>query len=261
MNLRSLAFAACVASVGSVASAQATPPLANPDRAGDLKPAPDALETPSASAALPAAAGKRNYGSFSELRAEVLDLISASTKRVWLVTDYLTDGETVSALYVAQYRKLDVKVLLGRARANHYMSRLSYLKNQNIPVFLRPETALKTAGPTALLVDGTLALIDGELDFLAKAKRFSLSYASPAETTSFESTFAVALNLKIQAVPQKMPLVGRPNPKGTTFVAPKTPNYSGIDQTGSYNYEKKPEPRPSGVPDKLPKTTKWQQKK
>src|SRR5690348_2584680 len=69
----------------------------------------------------------KRYETFSDLRADVLDLISAATQRLWLTTDYLTDGEIVSALYIAQYRKLDVKVLLGRAKANVYMSRLNYL--------------------------------------------------------------------------------------------------------------------------------------
>src|SRR4051812_1521271 len=70
-------------------------------------------------------AAPRRFESFSDLRNEVLDYISGATQRIWLVTPYLTDGEIVSALYVAQYRKLDVKVLLGRGKANSYMSRLS----------------------------------------------------------------------------------------------------------------------------------------
>src|SRR5262249_22068141 len=52
-----------------------------------------------------------DFDSFGKLRLEVLNLIGQSKTRIWLTTDYLTDGEIVSALFVARYRKLDVKVL------------------------------------------------------------------------------------------------------------------------------------------------------
>src|SRR5688572_28404829 len=96
-----------------------------------------AIGLPRASAAT-TEASVISFTTFAELRAYMLDAISGASKRIWLTTDYLTDGEIVSALYVARYRKLDVQVLFGRAKANFYMSRLAYLKNQNIPVFLQP---------------------------------------------------------------------------------------------------------------------------
>ncbi len=225
-----------------------------------LRPFPPA--PPSAPAALAASAGqKKVFQNFSDLRAEVLDVIGAATGRIWIVTDYLTDGETVSALYIAQYRKLDVKVLLGRSKANHYMSRLNYLKNQNIPVYLKPDNfKIPGGGATAIIADGTLVTVDGELDFLAKYKKFNLAYGAPAETPTALAAFAEALNAKVPAIPHQMPLVGKPNPKGTFFTAPPAPNFTGVDTGGSFKYDRKAEKRPSGVPDKLPKAPKWQQK-
>jgi hypothetical protein len=79
-----------------------------------------------------------DFDSFSKMRFEVLNLVGAAKTRIWLVTDYLTDGEVVSALFLARYRKLDVKVLLGKKKAYSYMSRLGYLRQQNIPVYIKP---------------------------------------------------------------------------------------------------------------------------
>lgn len=216
---------------------------------------------PSAADAMAAKAGqKRQFPNFYELRASVLDAIGSATERIWLVTDYLTDGETVSALYIAQYRKIDVRVLLGRARANHYMSRLNYLKNQNIPVYLKPDSfKIPGGGATAIIVDNSLVTVDGELDFLAKYKKFSLSYGTPSEAQTAMAAFAEALNAKVPAIPHQLPLVGRHNPKGTVYEAPPTANFSGMDTGGAFRYDRKAEKRPSGVTGKLPKSLKWQQ--
>jgi hypothetical protein len=198
------------------------------------------------------------FSSFSELRHAVLDRISGSTKRIWLVTDYLTDGETVTALYLAQYRKLDVKVLLGRAKANAYMSRLNYLKSQSIPVFLKPDH-FRAGSPTAILTDDTLVRIDGELDFLAKYKRFNLSTGSAAEAQAFATAFADAAKMGVPAVPHPIPLVGRPHrgghvysPTGAAGAGPA--HYSVTD--GAYVYGGRSPPRPDGVAGKLPRELK-----
>lgn len=224
--------------------------------------------------------GQKTIASFADLRAEVLDAISGASKRVWLVTDYLTDGEIVSTLYLAQYRKLDVQVLLGRGKANHYMSRLSYLKNQNIPVFLKPDT-FKPGHPTALLTDDRLLLIDGELDFLAKVRQYTASIAPADRREAFQAAFASAANLRVPAIPHQMPLVGKYNPNSRIYTpAPSsgkgTVNANGtmtsaggsgqvvrsgpaprVDNSGAYVYDRAGAPRPNDVPAKLPKAVKW----
>lgn len=227
-------------------------------------------------------AAAKSLTSFAELRAEVLDAISGASKRVWLVTDYLTDGEIVSALYLAQYRKLDVQVLLGRGKSNNYMSRLSYLKNQNIPVFLKPDT-FTPGHPTALLVDERLLLVNGELDFLAKVRQYSVMIASPERRDAFHATFASAVNLRVPAVPHQTPLVGKYNPSSRIYAPAATSPTGGgkinangtmtssggsgtvfkndpsprVDASGAYVYDRAGTPRPSDIPAKLPKAVKW----
>ncbi len=206
------------------------------------------------------------------MRNAVLDAMAGATKRIWLNTDYLTDGEIVSALYVAQYRKLEVMVLLGRSKANNYMSRLNYLKNQNIAVYLKPDS-FKTTRPTALLCDDKLYYLDGELDFMAKVKKYTLEVPSADEKEHFQAAFAGAANLKVPAVARALPLVGRANPQNRTtssagaspqanprYLPRPAPTYSHEDGTGAYTYDRHQSPRPEGVPAKLPKALKWEQK-
>ncbi len=203
----------------------------------------------------------RTLQSFSELRSEVLTLISGATQRIWLATGYLTDGDIVSALYVAQYRKLNVTVLLGRARANHYMSRLNYLKNQNIPVFLQPPT-YKSKYQTSILVDDRLLEATGDLDFLAKYKKVDLQIASPADTQTFASLFSQAASTRVEAKAHAVPLVGRARNHSNVY-SPTTklslPESAG-DPGEAYRYDRKQTPRPEGVPSKLPKVLKHEKK-
>lgn len=219
----------------------------------------------------PDGGGPRTFASFSEVRNAVLDAMAGATRRIWLNTDYLTDGEIVSALYVAQYRKLDVMVLLGRGKANGYMSRLNYLKNQNIPVYLKPDS-FKTSKPTALLCDDRLYYLDGELDFMAKVKKYTFDQPGAEEKERFIVAFAGAANLKVPAVARAVPLVGRANPQnvrssagaaaaaGGRYLPQPVPTYSKTDASGAYTYDRRRDPRPDGVPANLPKSLKWQNK-
>lgn len=243
--------------------------------AGPSAQAQGVLEEGGKSSQVPAPKVK-TADSFGEIRSEVLNSIGAASQRIWLVTEFLTDGEIASALYVAQYRKVDVQVLLGKAKSAHYLSRLSYLKNQNIPVFLRPDS-WRPPSVTAILTDQKVWLIDGELDSLSHVKRFNIQQGSPSEAAQFAQGFAQAANLKVPALPRPLPLVGRAkgmrggwgkayvpensgsHPVGATSrLMPSAPRYeSGSD---SFIYDRRPTPRPDGVPAKLPKALKWERR-
>jgi hypothetical protein len=197
----------------------------------------------------------KSYDSFAALRSDILDFISGANARVWMHSDYLTDGEIVTSLFVAKYRKLDVQVLLGKRKANAYMSRLNYLKGQNITVYLKPDT-FKTEAISAILGDDELVFIDGELDFMSRYKKFNVYIASKEQTVAYQAAFAQAAGLEVPAVPAPMPLVGRPSAPSNSASSYK-PVYSG-NKEGTYTYGRGREPRPTGVPAKLPKETKWQ---
>lgn len=210
---------------------------------------------------------QKQFDTFPKLRHEVLEVISGATERVWISTDYLTDGEIVSALFLALYRKLDVQVLLGRQKANGYMSRLNYLKNQKVPVFLKPHN-YKTKHLTGVLADNRLMYTNANLNFMAKYKQFTATFPDPDEVVRFTNDFVKAAGLQIKAYARPVPLVGRPryqNSKRSTVSRaqlPRTvPSYQRSDQsTGAYTYDKADRNRPAYMPSKLPKDTKWEKK-
>jgi hypothetical protein len=243
----------------------ATAPQAEP--AAALKPSAivppasgKAQETTIVTSGGVSAGAGRSFDGFSALRHVVLEAIAGARQRIWLTTDFLSDGEIVTALYLAQYRKLDVKVLLGRWKAQHTLSRLNYLKQQKVPVFLRPDT-FKPGQPTAVLADDALLYVDGELDSQARARRFTLTQATLEATQRFAGDFAAAANLEVPAVSRAMPMVGRAHTGGRTHDGGGVSSYNKYTSDGAYRYDRKAEPRPDGVSAKLPKQTKLQERK
>lgn len=209
--------------------------------------------------------GLKNTANFDELRHNVLELISSSRKRVWLITDYLTDGDVVSALFLAKYRKVDVKVFLGRDKQNQYLSRLTYLKAQNIPVFIRPEHGF--IAPTLVFVDQKLYTINRDLNSLARVGQAQIAQASPTDVKNFVSWFRDALEYPVQALPRPELQVGRTRSGGGETSARSSSretsssesDYSG-ENDGSYNYNRSSLSRraPEGVPTQLPRVPVWQ---
>ncbi|WP_141735873.1 phospholipase D-like domain-containing protein [Oligoflexus tunisiensis] len=223
----------------------------------------EAIHAPQAPVPVPGFSLK-NTANFDELRHNVLELIGSSKKRVWLITDYLTDGDVVSALFLAKYRKVDVKVLLGRSKQNQYLSRLSYLKAQDIPVFTRPEHGF--VAPTLVFVDQKLYTINRDLNSLAHIGQAQIAQASPADVKNFVSWFRDTLEYPVPAVVRPEMQVGRSRnrpaeSRRSSPVAEETPvsRYDG-EPDGSYNYDRSSLSRrpPEGVPTQLPRIPVWQ---
>lgn len=208
----------------------------------------------------------RHFESINELRNEVLHFIGNAERRIWLTTDYLTDGEIVTALTIARYRKIDVQVLLGRTKASQPMSRLGYLKAQNIPVFIK-SGKFTPDQTTMLLVDDFVYLIDGELDSLAKYKNFNFILGTNSQRLSYEGSFAAAAHLAIPANPKPLPLVGRPqwskpmNSKPSKSALGKgnadPVDVGTVDDEGIFHHSNQRTERPENVAPTLPKVPVW----
>jgi hypothetical protein len=215
-----------------------------------------------------------NMSNFTELRSGLLNLMSAAKQRIWLVSDYLTDGEIVTALYIGQYRGVDVKVLLGKRKSNLYMSRLRYLKNQNIPVYYKPEK-FPSGYSSQMLIDGTLYKISGELNFLDKSSAFKIQKATKIELAAYIEEFQKAAGKNAPTIPDTMPLVGTPrhNARGEPLGASRAPVSARervratppsrsepapyVNHGDTYNYDRNPQSRdvPQGLARKLPSKT------
>lgn len=203
----------------------------------------------------------KQTANFDDLRHNVLNLLSSGKKRIWLLTDYLTDGDIVSALFLAKYRKLDVKVFLGQSHLNSYMSRLNYLKAQNVPVFERPEHGY--IAPTILLIDQRLFTVNRDLNALARGGTAQITQASPAEVTTFVAWFKDVVDNPIRVEAKPLPAVGRARPqrgpRSWQEPSPAISDYQG-EANGSYNYDRSGLSRkaPDGLATKLPRTLRWQ---
>lgn len=207
------------------------------------------------------------FVNFSELKNSIVSKISAANERVWLSTEFLTDGDVVGALHLAKYRNVDVQVLLGRQKANAYMSRLGFLKNQEIPTWIKPQKFM-TAGQTAILSDHQLILIDGELDFMTHRHNFVLRTATSAQALEFGAAFQAAVAEGLDAKPVPIPAVGRKpgrnlgrnpgrNQDKATGKAYVPPAVAGSGGEQPFKYGRNGHSRPEGIPNKLPKTLKW----
>lgn len=222
-------------------------------------------------------AGAKEFDGFPAVRNEVLSLIGGATSRVRVVTDFLSDGEIVTGLYIAQYRKVNVQVLLGQARATNVLSRLNYLKAQNVPVWLRPRGFMPHY-PTVLLVDDKLYTINADLDSMARHRRFSMTILADTEVGKFTDAFDTATSTGVSPTPRTTPLVGRPGarsktthvyrPDGDSASSNRGSQNAGAEEspadtaakTGAYRYNRNREKPTNGIPTKLPKTTILQER-
>ncbi len=221
------------------------------------------------------------FASFSELKNSVVSKIGSASSRIWLVTDFLSDGDIVSSIHLAKYRKVDVQVLLGQKKANAYMSRLATLKNQDIPTYMKPVN-LSPTGQTWMLIDEQLLIIDGDLDFMTRKRAFVMRNASSAQSQDFKVAFQAAVSQRLDVQPSPVPPVGK-KPRNsqwgkayvpvTETVKPPTEKRSETVKSASapasqpsgmttehYRYRRgSHEPRPAGIPNKLPKELKWKE--
>jgi hypothetical protein len=163
---------------------------------------------------------KQDFQDFASMRSELLTRIGGASKRILLVTDYLTDAEIVSSLHIAQYRKLQVSVLLGRERATNILSRLNYLKQVNIPVAIRPKN-FQSTDSTMLLIDNSLISINVNLDHQVRQKKLTILSLAPETVAPFEAGFMEAANLNNAPDMAPLPQVGRPRQKSHYYKAPQ----------------------------------------
>ena len=227
---------------------------------------------------------KSEFTEFSGLRSEILTMIGGATKKIWITTDFLTDGEIVSSLYIAQYRKVQINILLGRERATNILSRLSYLKQVNIPVALRPR-GFYPASPTMMLIDDKLFSINSNLDYMAKLQRLRITQVTAEEATSYETSFEAAINNNTAPDARPLPQVGHAGGRKTrsrqgngsnnpiqtnTIGGDKTENPTStpsgeashdapaagtLSADGAYRYRPVKDRPINGIPTKLPRNT------
>jgi hypothetical protein len=239
----------------------------------------------------PAASAASTFEEYSTARADVVSMIAGSTKRVFLTSDFLTDADIVTSLYIAQYRKVQIHVLIGREKASHVMSRLGYLKQVNIQTGFRPPNFFAKY-PSVVLIDDSLFTFTTTFDYMSRAKKIVKTKLGSSEQESYEKVFAAALKSEPIPDPKPLPQVGRAgkSPNRTSNVdrtagkpirtgdssstatststqesqesqnAPEPTLDKKLSNSGSYRYKSIKDRPNNGIPTKLPKTTIYQQR-
>lgn len=225
----------------------------------------------------------QSFDGYPATRVELLNLVSRTKKSLRIVTDFFSDGEMASSLFIAQYRKVDVKVMLGQGRANQIFSRLGFLKEQGIPVWMRPK-GFYSESTTLIAADGVLYTLNADLDSSARHRKFTLTSIEGKAAQVFKDAFDVASIGGIVPQARRLPQVGRSRPdarvyrpEGPVIRDPSknpTSNRSvrgslgtvGADESdlssgeSTFRYSNRGEKPSTGVPTKLPRSTILQER-
>ncbi|NRA63749.1 MAG: hypothetical protein HRU19_04655 [Pseudobacteriovorax sp.] len=196
----------------------------------------------------------QSFVNYAGLRANILSKIGSAKKTVILITDFLTDGDISSSLYLAKYRKVRVLVYLGGPKLNFYLSRVKFLKRQGITVMVRPNL-VGFSEATILITDNRVYRINRDLDTLKPNKPSKMVLGSPKYNRRlFEALSKAPKNANI--VPRPYQRAG--NPRGRSAGSGWGSPYRG-DRSGTYNYDRgAPQRRPDNVPKVLPKVPLYQ---
>jgi len=211
-----------------------------------------------------------SFPSYAAAKSRIQDLIGNSQKSIYLRTKLLTDGDLVMSLYVAKYRGVDTKVILGSQSASTYLSRYRDLLRQGIAIQLKNAN---WAYPTSLVVDGKLFEWNIPLDDRVKTKSLEMIQGDDVVGEVVLKDFAVASSFKV-AAPEKLPppVLQKPAPRMKTSLDqasldrsaedPEMPisDFSGAspDSPVGFRYKVERSKAPEGVDLKLPRNTKWQ---
>ncbi len=210
------------------------------------------------------------FPSYAAAKARIQELIGNSQKTIYLRTKLLTDGDLVMSLYVAKYRGIDTKVILGSQSANVYLSRYRDLLRQGIAIQLKNPN---WPYPTSLIVDGKLFEWNVPLDDRVKSKNFEMIEGNTVVGEVVLKDFSVASSFKT-AAPEKLPppilqkQTSRMKPAleqaslNKNLEDSETPisEVSGdsTDSPVGFRYKVEKSKAPEGVDVKLPRNTKWQ---
>ena len=212
--------------------------------------------------AQPSEVATKDANNYGIVRTEVLNSIGGAKKRIWISTNFLTDGEIVSALFLAKYRRIDTKIMVENSKVNHYMSRVSDLKRNNVPVFLMP-ARFAYAKNTYILADDKGYFINADLNHTQTRAAYTITSMSLKESAEFASSFEKALSGSGTVVVKPLPLVGKPGGRGRGH-AYRPSAVSRRPNDGSYNYDTMSAVGsykiPQGVNKRLPKDTIYQKK-
>lgn len=125
----------------------------------------------------------RKFNDFDGLRDALLTEIAAAKRRVWLISEFVSDHDIALSLYIAKFRKLDVQVILGRERLTGFLSQHRYLASHQVPI----KVMAGVYRPTLLVCDRKVLRINSDLDLLSEQRSFTMSRVQAKHFKQFDS--------------------------------------------------------------------------
>lgn len=101
------------------------------------------------------------YGVFKDKLAEAMR--SARTK-IFVASQFLSDGDIATALFAAKLRGVRVLVLLDKRESVHFLSRHEYLTRNGVPTFIKPLASLQMEGLSTIAIDEKVWRVDARFD-------------------------------------------------------------------------------------------------
>ena len=162
----------------------------------------------------------QKFKGFDALRDKIYTSIVSAKKRVWLLTNFISDFDVSMAMYVAKSHRRDVRVLLNEKRLEEFLSQYTYLLAHDI----KTKTSPNVSKVSYLFCDDKLYRFDSDLDFLTSNESFVFVEEHKAEKQRLEELFA---------------------------------SYFAIQDSGhiAYDYSNKIYKQPIYIPNRLPKKT------
>ena len=148
------------------------------DKIEDAKASTQAAEKPTAATAIPSnpaltvpqtsvlpwKSDGEKFESYAVFKDELFAAIGKAKKRVAVVTQYLSDGDLATALYMAKIRGVIVIAVLDSREARKVFSRHNYLARTGVPTYLRKLSGTDMGGSTTVVIDDAAWRLDVHLD-------------------------------------------------------------------------------------------------
>ncbi len=146
-----------------------------------------------------------SYGVFRDL---LLESVQKARTRVLVVTPQIFDGDVASALFSAKLRGLNVRVVLDPKKSRGYLSRHTYLMENNVEISMTPLVNSNRNWKTLLVVDDGVWAVSASLAPKHKGGvNFSPAALPPEDVAQW---FSEALSNPVKFAP--IPLAGAKKP-------------------------------------------------
>jgi hypothetical protein len=192
------------------------------------------------------------FSSYQDFRHQVLSLMGSARHRIWLTSRFLSDSDIILGLYMARYRKVDIRIGVGESQANHPLSRYHELAEEGLFVQKLPLDG-QGSSPSSLIIDNQAYRFNTVLHPFVQQRRFSI------QPVALPANLSIAMDNRDKIEVKKPP--GEFERGVMQLSEPKTSARplasASILRSEVYDYTNRRSKKPKNVETRLPKNVKW----